>query len=110
MDYSAPGADYTSRFSSGLASTGLVGTVRFRLIDSDPVVDDPVYGPSTVGIVEDPTGSGDYMVTISAPSYEGKFYPAWDLGSGQLFYDEDLFVTRTAVGPSTPSGNEYVTR
>lgn len=108
--YAAPATVYASRFSAGVSNTGLAGTVRFRLIDSDLTADDPVYGPSTTGVVEDPTGSGDYMVRITLPSTEGTYFPAWDLGSGQLFYDEDVVVTRTAIEPSSPSGHEYVTR
>jgi hypothetical protein len=108
--YADPASTYASRFSAGVANTGLVGTVRFRLIDADSTVDDPVYGPSTDDIVEDPTGSGDYMVEITLPPTQGTYFPAWDLGSGQLYYDEDVVVTRTASTPFTPSGNEYVTR
>lgn len=105
----APGADYTSRFSAGLSHTGLAGTIRFRLIDSDSTPDDPVYGPSADDIVEDPTGSGDYMITIEAPVTTGKYYPAWDLGSGQLYYDDDLVVGYTAQGATEPSGRDLCT-
>jgi hypothetical protein len=106
----APGADYASRLSAGIGNSGLAGTVRFRLLDSDPTVDDPVYGPSTANIVEDPTGSGDYLFTAGvAPSTTGKYYPAWDLGSGQLYYDDDLVVSYTAQGATEPSGRDLCT-
>lgn len=95
--YAAPSSSYTSRFSAGIANAGLASSVRFRLIDSDSAADDPVYGPSSTGVVEDPTGSGDYMVTITLPSVSGTYFPAWDLGSGQLFYDEPVVVTRTGA-------------
>lgn len=105
----APGADYSSRLSAGIGNTGLAGTVRFRLLDSDPAVDDPVYGPSTANIVEDPTGSGDYMFSGTAPSTAGKYFPAWDLGSGQLYYDDDLVVSYSAPAASEPSGRDLCT-
>lgn len=114
MEYVGPGARYSSRLSLGPDNTGLVGTVRFRLLDNDGSVDDPVYGPSAAGIIEDPAGSGDYVFpdTVGvAPTTAGHYARAWDLGVGtRLLYDDDLLVTRTAVNPFTPSGNEYVTR
>lgn len=108
--YIPPGATEASRFSAGAANTGLAGTVRFRLIDADQTADDPVVGPTTTGVVEDPTGSGDYMIQVTAPATEGVYFPAWDLGSGQLYYDEDWVVTRTATDPFVAAGHEYVTR
>jgi hypothetical protein len=110
-DYIAPGSTYSSRLALGPASTGLVGTVRYRLLDNDAVADDPVYGPSLLAIIEDPSGSGDYVFRGTAPTMEGKYSPAWDTGPDTpLIFDEDIVVTRTAIGPSTPSGHEYVTR
>jgi hypothetical protein len=111
MEYVAPGAAISSRLALGPAYTGLVGTVRFRLIDNDLTADDPVYGPVTTSIIEDPSGSGNYVWNGTAPLTQGKFTPAWDTGpTTPLYYDEDIVVTRTAVQPFTPSGNEYVTR
>ena len=114
MEYVGPGARYSSRLSLGPDQTGLAGTVRFRLLDNDGTADDPVQGPITDGIIEDPVGSGDYVYpdTIGlAPTTAGHYARAWDTGPGtRLLYDSDLIVSRTAVNPFTPSGNEYVTQ
>ena len=100
MSYIAPGGTYTSRLALGTALTGLVGTVRFRLLDNDGTPDDPVYGPSTADIIEDPTGSGSYLFTGTGPLVTGNYSPAWDQGPGtDLWYDDDLVVTYT---PATP--------
>lgn len=110
-EYVAPGAAISSRLVLGPEDTGLVGTVRFRLVDDDAVVDDPVIGPVTTGIIEDPSGSGTYLWRGSAPTVMGKYAPLWDKGAGTpLIPDEDIIVTANAALPFTPSGNEYVTR
>jgi hypothetical protein len=112
MEYVAPGAPYSSRFSAGPSNTGLVGTIRFQLLDNDNVAGDPVQGPLTAGILEDPVGSGDYVYPDTlgiAPAVAGHYSRAWDFGSGRLYYDDDLLVSRTALTPFAPSGNEYVT-
>lgn len=104
----APGATLVSRFNAGTAETGAVGTVRFRLLDSDAAVDDPAYGPSTANITEDPTGSGSYLFigTAPEPGERTVYYPAWDLGDGELFFDEDIIVTSASpYGPIT--GDSY---
>src|SRR5262245_42972389 len=105
-----PGAQYASRVALGLAQTGLVGTIRFQLLDNDTTADDPVYGPSTASIIEDPTGSGVYQFLGSAPSTAGVYSPAWDLGPGtELILTESLIVTSTAATPQVPSGQDYIT-
>lgn len=106
-EHAAPSSAYTSRIV-GLP-TGLVGTVRFRLVDDDATADDPVYGPSTAGIIEDPTGSGSYLFRGTAPASAGKYARLWDTGVGTaLVADEDLIVTYSASA-SLPAANEYVT-
>lgn len=110
-EYVAPGAAISSRLVLGPEDTGLVGTVRFRLVDDDATVDDPVIGPTTAAIIEDPTGSGTYLWRGTAPTVMGKYAPLWDKGAGTpLIPDEDIVVTANAALPFTPSGNEYVTR
>lgn len=107
-EYIQPSNSYTSRLSLGVESTGLVGTVRFRLIDNDSSVDDPVYGPSTANIIEDPSGLGEYLFTGTAPATAGKYSRAWDTGPGtDLYFDDDLVVTSTAFSFVT-TGNLYV--
>src|SRR4051812_12974377 len=104
----APGGVYSSRLSLGPVQTGLVGTVRFRLIDNDNIVDDPIYGPSTAGIVEDPTGTGVYLFTANAPLVVGLYNPAWDTGPGtELYFDDALVVSTSLPGAFVPSGHDY---
>jgi hypothetical protein len=106
-DYIAPGATYTSRVALGAALTGLVGTVRFRLLDNDTTVDDPVYGPSIADIIEDPTGTGSYLFTGTAPNTAGRYSRVWDQGEGtDLIYDDDLIVNRSGAPITTP-GSAY---
>lgn len=100
-DFVAPGGGYSSRLALGAAFTGLAGTVRFRLLDNDTVADDPVYGPSTDDIVEDPAGSGSYVFAGTAPSTAGTYSRAWDRGAGtDLIFDDDLVVTYTPTEPA----------
>lgn len=106
----APGGAYSSRLSLGPVQSGLVGTIRYRLIDNDAIVDDPVYGPSIVGVIEDPTGSGVYLFRGTAPLTAGVFNPAWDTGPGtELFFDDALVVTASAATPVVPGGHDYIT-
>ena len=108
----APNAPYTSRII-GLPA-GLAGTVRFRLVDDDGTADDPVYGPSTTGIIEDPTGSGSYLfrstaASTAAPSTAGKYTRLWDTGAGtDLYADEDMVVRYSTSTGVVSAANEYV--
>lgn len=108
--YLAPSVAFSSRVNLGPARTGLVGTIRFRLLDNDTTANDPVYGPSTANIIEDPSGSGSYVFTGTTPSAVGLYSLAWDDGvtTTNLFYDEDILVT--ASGTNVPVvSNLYVT-
>lgn len=106
----APGGTYTSRLVAGLANTGLVGTVRFRLLDNDAIADDPVYGPSTDDIIEDPAGSASYVFHGVAPTTKGNYARIWDLGAGtELVPDEDLLVAFTAAAPNQPADRDLCT-
>lgn len=106
----AAGAAYTSRLSLGIARTGLVGTVRYRLLDNDQTADDPIYGPSAATIIEDPSGTGTYVFDGTAPAVAGNYARTWDTGPGtELIFDEDLIVTADALVPFVPTGHEYVT-
>lgn len=113
MEQVAPGAPFSSRLSLGPDHTGLAASVRFRLLDNDATAGDPIIGPTSTGVIEDPAGSGDYVYPDSvgvAPSVAGHYSRAWDMGVGtRLLYDDDLIVTRTAPTPFAPTGNEYVT-
>ncbi len=108
--YLAPSVAYTSRVNLGPARTGLTGTIRFRLLDNDTTANDPVYGPSTASIIEDPSGSGSYVFHGTTPATVGLYSAAWDDGvtTTNLFYDEDILVN--ASGTATPVlSNLYIT-
>ncbi len=106
-EYVEPSASYTSRVF-GL-NTGLTGTARFRLIDNDSTADDPIYGPSTAGIIEDPAGSGSYVFTGGvAPATDGKYSRIWDSGAAtDLVPDEDMIVLTGLTLAEAPSGDVY---
>lgn len=70
-----PGGTYRTRFSAG--TTGLVGTVRIRLLQGTT----EITAATTTGIVEYPAGSGSYEATPTAPDTPGIYYPAWDTGT-----------------------------
>lgn len=110
MQQVAPGGSFISRLVLGSALTGLVGTVRFRLLDNDATADDPVYGPSAADVIEDPTGSGVYVFRGTAPTIASTYSRAWDRGAGtELVFDEDLLVTSSASTGAAPSGRDLCT-
>lgn len=110
MEPKTPGGNYTSRLVLSPTYTGLVGTVRYRLLDNDATADDPVHGPSTADIIEDPTGSGTYLYRGTAPTVAGTYSRAWDRGPGTLLvFDEDLLVTSSLPIGSAPSGRDLCT-
>lgn len=103
----APSTAYSSRMV-GFA-TGQVGTIRFRLVDNDSTADDPIYGPSTADIIEDPTGSGSYLFRGTAPATQSKYARLWDLGVGTtVSSDDDLYVSYTATVPSGTPAGEFI--
>ncbi len=112
-EYVEPESEYTSRVF-GL-TTGLTGTVRFRLIDNDGTANDPLYGPATAGIIEDPSGSGAYLFRSSAvsevaPAAEGKFARIWDSGPAtELVPDEDLITLAGVAALVGGTGDLYLT-
>lgn len=110
MEPKTPGGPYISRYVIGPSGTGLTGTVRYRLLDNDNVADDPVYGPSTDGILEDPTGSGVYVFRGTAPTVAGTYSRAWDTGPDTpLVFDEDLLVTSSLPIGAAPTGRDLCT-
>lgn len=111
MLYLAPRAPYAARIALGSDHTGLTGTIRYRLLDNDADQNDPVYGPSTANIIEDPTGSGSYVFHGTAPVTARMYSPAWDTGPGTelLFDEENIFVTSTIMAPGQPSGYDLCT-
>jgi hypothetical protein len=111
MLYLAPRAPYAARIALGSEHTGLTGTIRYRLLDNDADQNDPVYGPSTANIIEDPTGSGSYVFHGTAPVTARMYSPVWDTGPGTelLFDEENIFVTSTIAAPGQPSGYDLCT-
>lgn len=93
----APSVSFEARVQ-GFA-TGLIGTARVRILDN---IGNTVYGPSTVGIAEDPAGSGSYEVTLTAPAVGGQYSVFWDTGvvSPDTTASEDLVVTSSSLSGS----------
>ena len=91
----APGSSFEARVEA--FPTGLTGTVRVRLLNN---TGGTTFGPTTAGIVEDPAGSGSYVVTLAAPTETGEFTVFWDTGtvSPTTTATEELIVS--VIGPT----------
>src|SRR4051794_23381022 len=106
MIYSAPGVTFETTLSG--APTGLVGTLGIRILDN---AGGTALARTTAGIAEFPAGSGFYAVTLTAPSTAGQYTVMWDTGSvsPSTTFTDDLIVTSSAAGTSTPSGIDLCT-
>ena len=80
--------------------TGIAGTVGVQVLDSSGAVATP---RTTAGILESPPGSGNYFVTLIAPS-PGLFIVFWDAGvvSPSTSTGEPLRVTAAAAPITDP--------
>ncbi len=96
--YADPGASFEASVSN--APTGLVGTIGVQILDG---AGGTTVTRSTAGIVEFPAGSGNYQVTLTAPSTRGSYQILWDEGvispsttaSEQLEVSTSLLVAPT---------------
>lgn len=82
--------------------TGLVGTIEVQIVDNLGAV---VYGPTAVGIIEYPAGSGFYQGVLTAPAALGQYGIAWsDDGSftENHTYADDLTVVAAGAGDALP--------
>lgn len=96
MIYAAPGASFEARIDG--CPSGLAGTIGVQILDNAGGV---ALARVTEGIVEDPAGSGSYIVTLTAPSVAGGYSVFWDTGTvtPTTTASEDLTVTSTIVTP-----------
>lgn len=101
----APSASFEA---TALFATGLTGTLGVRILDNAGAT---TTARATVGIAEYPAGSGNYYVSLTAPSVAGDYSVFWDNGAvtpGNVA-TEDLRVTSTADSGAIPSGFDLTT-
>jgi hypothetical protein len=103
MIYARP-SDSIEVTAAGFES-GLVGTIGIGVRSGQG---SQTTARTTSGIVEDPTGSGIYTATITAPAIAGVYVLAWDDGSG-TWAAEELVVTATGSPAPAPSGGDLCT-
>lgn len=83
-------------------TSGLVGTIEVQIQDNQGST---VFGPTTVGIIESPAGSGFYQGTLTAPGALGQYSIIW---SEDGTFDEDhtivddLTVVEAGAGDALP--------
>lgn len=93
-----PGATFEATLSN--APSGLVGTVGVRILDN---VGGTTLPRTTLGITENPAGSGFYYVTLVAPTVVGQYTVFWDNGvvSPTTTSEDSLLVAYSLnAGPS----------
>lgn len=102
-----PGATFYPRLE--WPTSGLAGTIGVRILkDSDGST---VLARATAGITEVPSGSGQYVATLVAPTTAGEYTVFWDDGSvtpGHVA-SEDLQVLYSSVSVAAPSGTDLCT-
>ena len=90
MIYSQPDTEFEASLQD--ATSGLGGTLGVRILDTPG--NNVILGRTTVGIVENPEGSGIYSVTLTAPDQRGTYSIVWDTGGETPdFAIEELIVT-----------------
>lgn len=94
MRYEKPGATF---YADTELATGLAGTVGVQILNGDGTVH---TARVTAGISEAPSGSGHYVVSLTAPSTADDYTLAWDDGSGNWKF-ETLTVTYTPLSAAT---------
>lgn len=80
--------------------TGLVGTVGVAIRDNIGGVTLP---RTTVGMIEDPAGSGSYVKILVTPLNAGDYSIAWDTGAVPLTPSDIAFEDLTVTGTFVPS-------
>lgn len=99
MAISAPPSGMFSTSIAGAFSTGLTGTVGYRIINLATTA--TVAARTTAGITETPAASRNYMISNGpVPSSEGRYEILWDDGTN--YYAEDLFVDRAISANGVP--------
>lgn len=100
MYYVEQSGSFEAIFESGIS--GAVGTLAVQIVDN---VGGVVSGPSTLGIIEYPPGSGFYQASLTAPGTIGQYGIAWSLDGSfdetQISVD-DLTVVPAGAGDALP--------
>lgn len=79
---------------------GQVGTYRVSIVDTPSGA--TFLAPTTSGIVENPTGSGIYAWSGTAPATVGQYAIIWDAGtSSNVLGVEDLIINEQGAEPIT---------
>ncbi|CAB4172201.1 hypothetical protein UFOVP1346_15 [uncultured Caudovirales phage] len=104
--YTLPSATFQAVLTG--ASTGLTGTLGVRVLNLAVSPPTTVITRTTSGIVENPSGSGVYIASLTAPSLNGEYLVVWDTGSTTpaTTATEELFVTGTPPSPVTTATGE----
>lgn len=100
MYYVEQSGTFEAIFESGIS--GAVGTIEVQIQDGQGNV---VSGPSTLGIIESPAGSGWYHATLTAPAALGQYGIAWSLDGSfdeQHISIDDLTVVAAGAGDALP--------
>lgn len=88
--------------------TGLTGTLGVRLLNLGVTPPSTTIARQTSGITENPSGSGVYVVSLTAPATIGEYLVVWDTGTTtpSTTASEELFVTGTPPTPTTTGTGE----
>jgi len=85
-----------------VGTTGLVGTIEVQIQDN---LSNTLYGPTALGIIESPAGSGFYQGTLTAPALIGQYSIIWSddgtFSENHTFVD-DLTVVAAGAGDALP--------
>jgi len=89
--------------------TGRVGTYRVSILNTPGT--SYFLNPTAAGISENPSGSGLYAWTGTAPVTIGQYSIVWDAGTTSgVLGTEDLYITATGTQPVVSSGTNLTTR
>lgn len=105
--YVRPGGDL--ELSAGPTLTGLTGTIGVRIMDGEGGT---VLARQTAGIIEQPAGSGLYVLRISnaAPTVAGRYQVVWDTGGASpVWATETMEVLSSLPGVAGPSNDDLCT-
>lgn len=84
-------------------NSGNAGTYRISIVDTPS--GNYFLSPTTTGIVENPSGSGVYGWSGTAPNTVGQYTIVWDAGtSNAVLAIEDLTITAQGAQPIITSG------
>lgn len=100
MVLSKPSTTFST--AAGGFATGLTGTIGYRIVNLTTLA--TTVARTTAGISETPASSGNYVVSSTAPSAEGRYAIVWDNGtvSPSTVVAEDLLVDVAVTDNGVP--------